>query len=48
VTCRLGRKVESLVNELGKFEGSKPIDSDKTRIYFLKIAGGGNWTIEVQ
>jgi hypothetical protein len=45
---RDGHRVESLVNELGKFEGSKPISIDKPGVYFLNIAGDGNWTIDVQ
>ena len=45
---RDGQKVESLVNALGKFEGSKPVSIDKPGIYFLNVGGDGNWTIDVQ
>jgi hypothetical protein len=45
---RDGHKIESLVNELGQFDGSKPINVDKPGTYFLNVAGHGNWTIDVQ
>lgn len=43
-----GRKVEGLVNVPGKFDGSKPISLENPGIYFLNVAGDGDWSISVE
>lgn len=43
-----GREIESLVNTLGSFDGSKPVTIDKSGIYALNISGDGEWTIDVE
>jgi hypothetical protein len=45
---RDGRIVEPLINTLGTFSGSKPVSIEKPGIYFLNVAGDGDWTIQVQ
>jgi hypothetical protein len=45
---RHGHPVESLVNVLGTFDGSKPLKIQKSGIYFLNVTGDGDWTIDVQ
>lgn len=48
LTDRHGHPIESLVNVLGTFDGSKPLKIEKSGIYFLNVAGDGDWTIDVQ
>ncbi len=45
---RDGHQVESLVNVLGKFDGSKPVKIEKPGTYFLNVGADGDWTIEVE
>lgn len=43
-----GRLVESLINTLDNFDGSRPVSIEKPGIYFLNVGSPGNWTIDVQ
>jgi hypothetical protein len=45
---RDGHQVESLINTLGTFDGSKPVSIEKSGIYFLNVGGDGDWNIAVQ
>ena len=45
---RDGRQVEPLINTLGRFDGSKPVSIEKPGIYFLNVAGDGQWSVEIQ
>jgi hypothetical protein len=45
---RDGHKIESLINTLGEFDGSKPVSVEKPGIYFLNVAGDGYWSIDLQ
>ena len=43
-----GKPVDSLVNVVGDFDGSKPISIDEPGIYYLNVSADGDWTIDVQ
>ena len=43
-----GRPVETLVNTLGAFDGSKPVSIEKPGIYFLNVGADGDWSIDAQ
>ncbi len=43
-----GRPVETLINTLGAFDGSKPISIEKPGVYFLNVGADGDWSIELE
>ena len=43
-----GQLVDSLVNTLGAFDGSKPISIEKPGIYFLNVSADGDWSIDAE
>ncbi|HVU89233.1 MAG TPA: hypothetical protein VHD36_18045 [Pirellulales bacterium] len=42
-----GQPVESLVNVVGDFDGSKPVSIDQPGIYYLNVSGDGDWSINI-
>ncbi|HEY1598756.1 MAG TPA: hypothetical protein VGG64_04095 [Pirellulales bacterium] len=45
---RDGQLVETLVNTLGAFEGSKPVSIETPGVYFLNVGADGDWSIDAQ
>jgi hypothetical protein len=43
-----GNPIESLINTLGQFDGSKPLSIEEPGIYFLNVSGDGDWSIDVE
>jgi hypothetical protein len=43
-----GRPVETLINTLGAFEGSKPVSIETPGVYFLNVGADGDWSIDAQ
>ena len=43
-----GRKIKTLVNELGDFEGSKTFDVEREGDFLLNINSGGVWTVFIE
>ncbi len=43
-----GQPIETLINVIGNFDGSKPVRIEKAGIYFLNVSGDGDWTIDVE
>jgi len=43
-----GQPVETLVNTLGAFDGSKPLNIENAGIYFLNVGADGDWTIDIE
>lgn len=42
-----GQTVELLVNEIGKFDGSKAVGIEKKGEYVLDISANGKWTVDI-
>ncbi len=43
-----GKRVESLVNVVGAFDGSKAVGISQAGTYILDISADGNWTVTIQ
>ena len=43
-----GNRVESLVNEIGRFDGSKAIKIDDAGVYLLTIDADGEWEVSIE
>lgn len=43
-----GRELAQLTNVLGAFDGSTPVRIEKPGVYFLNVAGDGDWAIELE
>jgi len=43
-----GENVELLVNEIGKFSGSKAAGIEKKGEYVLDVSANGSWTVEIE
>jgi hypothetical protein len=43
-----GQPVESLVNTVGDFDGSKPVSIDEPGLYYLNVGADGDWSIDVE
>ena len=48
LTDRDGRLVESLINVIGPFAGSKPVSIQTGGTYFLNVSASGDWTVEIE
>ena len=43
-----GKPVDTLINTVGEFDGSKPISIDDPGIYYLNVGADGDWSIDVE
>lgn len=43
-----GKPVDSLVNVVGDFDGSKPVSIDEPGIYYLNVGADGDWLIDIE